>query len=55
MATFSETIISETTNVFSTFLFHFLDLDSTLEIFKKKMTLLAHVFLNFQTPKSLVR
>ena len=40
---------------FLDFFFNFLDLDSPLGILKKKMTLLAHVLLNFQTPKSLVR
>ena len=30
---------------FVDFFFHFLNLDSILNIFKKKMTLIAHVFL----------
>ena len=29
--------------------------DSILNIFKKKMTLIAHVFLNLRTPKNVVR
>ena len=37
------------------FFFHLLNLDSILNIFKKKMSLLAHVFLNFPTPKNVVR
>ena len=34
---------------------HFRNLDSILKIFKKKMTLIADGFLNFQTPKKVVR
>ena len=31
------------------------NLDLILNIFKKKMTLIAHVFLNLRTPKNVVR
>ena len=34
---------------------HFRNLDSIFKIFKKKMTLIADGFLNFQTPKKVVR
>ena len=34
---------------------HLLNSDSILKIFKKRMTLLAHVFLNLRTPKNEVR
>ena len=34
---------------------HFLNLDSILKIFKKKMTLITDVFLNLRTPKNVVR
>ena len=34
---------------------HFLNLDSILKIFKKKMTLIADVFLNLRTAKNAVR
>ena len=34
---------------------HFINLDSILNIFKERMTLIADVFLNLRTPKSVVR
>ena len=34
---------------------HILNLDSILNIFKKKMTLIADIFLNLRTPKNVVR
>ena len=37
------------------FFFYFLKLDSILNISKKTMTLIADVFLNLGTPKSVVR
>ena len=37
------------------FFLHFLNLDSILKIFRKKMTLIADVFLNLRTPKNVVR
>ena len=37
------------------FAFNFLPLDSILNIFNKRMTLIADVFLNLQTLKDLVR
>ena len=37
------------------FFLHFLNLDSILNIFEKKMTLIADVFLNLRTPKNVVR
>ena len=40
---------------FVDFLFHFLNLESILNIFKKKMTLIAHVFLILRTQKNVVR
>ena len=32
--------------------FHFINLDTIFSIFKKKMTLIAYVLLNLQTPKN---
>ena len=40
---------------FHNFLFHLGNLDSTLNILKKKMTLIADVFLNLRTSKNVVR
>ena len=40
---------------FLNFIFHFRDLDSVLNIFEKKMTVLPDVFLNLRTPKNVVR
>ena len=40
---------------FRNFFLHFLNLDSILNIFEKKMTLIADVFLNLRTPKNVVR
>ena len=41
---------------FSEYLFlHFRNLDLILIIFKKKMTLIADVFLKLRTPKNVVR
>ena len=37
---------------FPNFFLHFRSLDSILQIFKKKMTLIADVFLNLRTPKT---
>ena len=45
----TEAIISETKNLYSIFFLHFLNLVLILNIFKKKMTLKADVFLNFWT------
>ena len=47
--------LSKKGNIFSQFFWHFRNLDSILNIFKKKMTLIAEVFLNLQTPKKVVR
>ena len=47
--------LSNKTNIFSQFFWHFQNLDSILNIFKKKMTLIAEVFLNLRTPKKVVR
>ena len=41
--------------VFLHFLLHFLNANSILHVFKKKMTLIANVFLNCLTPKNIVR
>ena len=40
---------------FLDFCLHIRNLDSILYIFKKKMTLIADVFLNLRTPKNVVR
>ena len=48
--------LSEKGKIFSKpFFLHFLNLDFILNILKKKMTLIADVFLNLQTPKNVVR
>ena len=47
-------IISETETFFSLF-FHFENQDSLLNIFRKKMSLIAAVFLNRRSPKNLVK
>ena len=41
-------------NLFVNFFLHFLNLDSILNIFFKKMTVIAYVFLNLRTPKKVV-
>ena len=40
---------------FPNFFFDFENLDSIFNIFKKKMTLIADVFLNWRTRKNVVR
>ena len=40
---------------FPVFFFYFLNLDSILNIFPKKMALIADIFLNLRTPKKMVR
>ena len=40
---------------FPNFSSDFLNLDSILNMFKKKMTLIADVLLNLRTPKNMVR
>ena len=48
--------LSQKRKTFSPFFFsHFVNLDSNLNIFKKKLTLIADVFLNLRTPKNVVR
>ena len=49
--------LSQNWKTFSPFFFflHFLNLDSILKIFKKKMTLIADVLSNLETPKNVVR
>ena len=51
--------LSQKRKTFSAFFFcfvlHFVNLDSNLNVFKKKMTLIADVFLNLRTPKNVVR
>ena len=47
--------LSQERKIFSELSFHFLDLESIFNIFKKKMTLRADVFLNLRTPKYVVR
>ena len=39
----------------SSFFLHFLNLDSILNFFEKKMILIADVFLNLQTRKDVIR
>ena len=41
--------------IFSKFFLHFVNLDSILNIFKKKITLIADVFYNLGSPKDVVR
>ena len=48
-------MISETKNFFPIFFLRFWNLGLTLNIFKKKMTLIADIFLNLGTPKNVVR
>ena len=40
---------------FLNFSLHFINLDLILNIFKKRMTHLAHAFLNLKIPKNVVR
>ena len=40
---------------FQNFFLHFLNLHSILNIFKKKITLIADVISNLRTPKNVVR
>ena len=47
--------LSQKQNIFSQFILPYGNLDSVLNILKKKMTLLADVFLNLRTPKNVVR
>ena len=47
--------LSQKRKIFSHFYLYVLNLDSISNIFKKKMTLIADVFLNLQTPKNVVR
>ena len=48
--------LSEKIKIFSEFLsWHFLNLESILNIFRKKTDLEADVFLNLQIPKNVVR
>ena len=47
--------LSQKKNIFPNFFFHFLNLDSIFNIFKKKMTLIAYVFSNLPTPIEVVR
>ena len=42
-------------NLFLNFFLRFVNLDSILNIFKKKMTLIAHLFLNLGSRKNVVR
>ena len=55
MARFAEAIMTETKNIFWIFFLRFRNLDSILNIFKKNMTLIADVFLNWRTPENMVR
>ena len=47
--------LSQKKYIFPNFFFHFLNLDSIFNIFKKKMTLIAYVFSNLPTPIEVVR
>ena len=48
-------ILSQKRKNISHFFFQFGTLDSILNLFKKKMTLIADIFLNLRTPKNVVR
>ena len=41
--------------IFGIFFFYFVNLDKIWNIFKKKKTLIPHVFLNLGSPKKVVR
>ena len=47
--------LSQTRKILSDFSLHFINLDLILNILRKKMTLIADVFLNLLTPKKVVR
>ena len=47
--------LSQKKEIFSQFFLHFANLDLILNMFEKKMTLIADVCLNLRTPKKLVR
>ena len=47
--------ISQKRKTFSEFFWHFVNLDSILNIFKKKMILIANISWNLRTHKNLVR
>ena len=47
--------LAQKRKIFSAFFLNFLNLDSILHMFTKKMTLTADVFLNLRTPKYVVR
>ena len=47
--------LSQKQNTLSQFFLQLENLDAILENFKKEMTLIAGVFLNLATPKSMVR
>ena len=47
--------LSENLKTFSNILLNFLNLHQILDIFKKKMTLVAYVFLKLQIVKVMVR
>ena len=46
--------LSQNGKFFSNFFWHFINLNSTLKIFKTKMAPIANVFLNLRTPKNAV-
>ena len=47
--------LSEKEKLFFRFFSQFLNLDRILKILKKKMTLIADVFLDLRTPQNLIR
>ena len=47
--------LSQKQKIFSDFFLHFLNLDSILNISKKKMALIGHLFSALGTPKKVVR
>ena len=47
--------LSQKEKILGDFFLHFQNLDPVLNIFKKKMTLIADVFLNVRTQKKVVR
>ena len=47
--------LSDKLKILSNFFLHFVNLDSILNFFKRKMTLIADAFFNLQTRKDVIR
>ena len=47
--------LSKKRQIFSNYFFHFVNLHSILNLFYKKMTVIANLFLNLWTPRDMVR